>query len=202
MSDPVFKSALADAKTIDGTVDVSVIDDCGMIDLRGDLSDKKFTAAVQKALGISLPSQPRQSTNKGDVTALWLSPDQWLILCPLKKCSKLSEKLQVGLKNIHSLVVDVSDARTIIRVRGKGAREVLMKGAPVDLTDEAIKQGFVRRLQFAEVAALVHVVSTTPDTLDLFVFRSYADYVWDWLAATTSKQSELHIFQTQETAKL
>ena len=39
-------------------------------------------AAAKDALGVDLPRQPRTSVAWGDVKVLWLSIDQWLILCP------------------------------------------------------------------------------------------------------------------------
>ena len=200
MSDPVFRGALAGVKAIDGSVSISAIDDRGMIDLRGDPADKKFAAATKKALGFVLPGEPRTSAGKADVTALWLSPDQWLITCPRGQADVLYTRLVKGLGDIHSLVVNVSDMRTIIRLEGNGAREILMKGAPVDLTTAEYGPGSVRRLRFAELAALIHVISSEPDTIDLYVFRSYGEYTWDWLAATSSKQSELRIFTNQDAA--
>jgi len=200
MSDPVFRSGLASAKAIKGSVSVSAIDDRGMIDLRGMAQDKKFIAACKKVLGFALPTTPRQSSSKQDITALWLSPDQWLITCSRDKAAEIAEKLHDALEGIHSLAVDVSDARSIIRLEGDGAKVVVMKGAPVDLTTSDYEEGYVRRLRFAEMAALIHVVSDSPETIDLYVFRSYGQYAWDWLAATSTKQSSLKLFSAQEVA--
>jgi len=202
MSDPVFRNGLGDAPTIEGSICVSSIDDRGMIDLRGESGDKKFVAACKKVLGLLLPTTPRQSADKGDITALWLSPDQWLITCPRANSEQLAQELQTALSGIHSLAVDVSDARSIIRLEGDGVREVLMKGAPVDLTTSEYVEGYVRRLRFAEMAAMIHVVSDSPQIIDIFVFRSYGRYAWDWLAATSSKQSRLKIFTDQPVAAI
>lgn len=202
MSEPVFQSAMAHAKKVPGSISLSAIDDRGMIDLRGDANNKTFAAAVKKVLGTALPTKPRQSAGKNKITALWLSPDQWLITCPRSTVSKITDKLQANLKNIHSLAVDVSDARSIIRLEGHGAKVVLMKGAPIDLTVPEVTVGYVRRVRFAEIAALVHVISDEPETVDLYVFRSYAQYAWDWLYATSTKQSELHIFCKQSPAEI
>lgn len=200
MSEPIFHGGLANATPIDGSISISVIDDRGMIDLRGDVSDKKFVAAVKKALGFSLPTTPRQSTGKADITALWLSPDQWLITCPRDRAVQLLAKLQTALTVVHSLAVDVSDARSIIRLEGEGARLVMMKGSPVDFTSSEFTSGFVRRIRFAELAGLAHIVSDNPETIDLYVFRSYAQYAWDWLSVTSTNQSKMSIFRDQPIA--
>ena len=56
-----------------------------------------------------------------------------------------------------------------------------MKGASVDLTHTDCDAGTVRRLSFADLAAMVHVVSDRPETLDLYVFRSVGNYVRQFL---------------------
>ena len=40
--------------------------------------------------------------------------------------------------------------------------------------------GFCRRMRYAEIAALLHVVEE--DVFDVYVFRSYAHYTWNFLA--------------------
>jgi len=200
MSEPVFRGALAEAPVIESSITITARDDRGMIDLRGDVGDRKFAATTKKVLGLGLPTKPRHSTGKTQITALWLSPDQWLITCPRDQTAKIADKLQTGLTGLHSLAVDVSDARSIIRFEGEGARMVVMKGAPVDLTLPEITDGYVRRVRFAELAALVHVVSIKPEIVELYVFRSYAQYAWDWLCATSSEQSKLRVFCDQPVA--
>jgi hypothetical protein len=89
---------------------------------------------------------------------LWLSVDQWLVQCPRERSGDLARDLNQALGATSSLVVDMSDARTILRLEGEGVRELIMKGAPVDLTAPEFAKGTVRRLRFGELAAMVHMV--------------------------------------------
>jgi sarcosine oxidase, subunit gamma len=171
------------------------ITDRGMIDLRGLASDKKFMAAAKKALGFDLPKEPRTSMSWGDMKALWLSIDQWLILCPAAKAEATLAKLKAELGGIHSLAVDVSAMRAVMRVEGEDAREVLMKGSSLDLLSDDYTSGTVRRMRFAEIAALLHVVEK--NAFDIYVFRSYADYAWDFICATGKPASRVKLFGKQ-----
>lgn len=164
----------------------------GMIDLRGFASDKKFMAAVKSVLEVDLPKQPRTSASWGDVKALWLSPDQWLILCPADKAESLTAGLRGALGDIHSLAVNVSDMRAIIRLEGEGVRETVMKGTSIDLTDSAYPASTVRRMKFAEIAALLHIVEE--NVIDIYVFRSFAQYTWDFLSKAARKGAEVKLF--------
>lgn len=198
MSDAQFETALAARETPTGlTVEIREMTSRGMIDLRGLPDDPAFVAAVKQALNLDLPTAPRTSAAWGEIQALWLSTDQWLILCPRTKTEELLAALRQALTGIHSLAVDVSDMRTIIRLEGDAARALLLKGSSLDLLSSDYEAGTARRLRFAEIAALLHIVSTKPDVIDLYVFRSYADYAWDWLIANGRTVSEVRQFGKQ-----
>jgi sarcosine oxidase, subunit gamma len=164
----------------------------GMIDLRGLASDKKFLSAAKSVLGFELPKAPRTSTNWGDLKCLWLSIDQWLILCPADKAQTLQQQLVTALGGVHSLVVDVSHMRSVIRVEGEHARTTIMKGTSIDLTHGDYPAGTVRRMKFAEIAALLHIVEK--DVIEIYVFRSYADYAWNFLIKAGRKGAEVRLF--------
>jgi sarcosine oxidase, subunit gamma len=184
MSEAQFESALQSREVPSGlAVEIREITSRGMIDLRGFTTERKFMAAAKEVLGLDLPKVPRTSAAWGDIQALWLSTDQWLILCSRARAGELLAALRKALAGIHSLAVDVSDMRSIIRVEGDEARAVLLKGSSLDLLSPEYAAGTVRRLRFAEIAALLHIVSERPDVIDLYVFRSYADYAWEWFLA-------------------
>ena len=82
--------------------------------------------------------------------------------------------------------------RAIIRLEGEGVREVLMKGSTLDLTDGDYTPGTVRRMRFAEIAALLSIVED--NVIDVYVFRSYADYTWNFLVKAARKGSEVKLF--------
>lgn len=199
MAEPVFMSALAGIAPAPGlSIAVREVTDRGMIDLRGDPKDAAFRQAVEGVLGAALPTTPRTSASSGATAILWLSVDQWLLTCPRAEAPRLAAALKAALGSVHSLVVDLSDARTILRLKGEGVREVLMKGVPVDLTLPEFTPGTVRRLRFGEIAALIHIAGEEPDVIDLYVFRSYARFAWDWLAATARTPARLRLFGRQE----
>jgi sarcosine oxidase, subunit gamma len=193
MLEAVSENALALRVSPDTTyVDIREITERGMIDLRGFTTDRKFVAAVKSTLGVDLPKQPRTSHTWGDIRVLWLSADQWLITCARSKAQALADELSAALNGIHSLVVNVSDMRAIIRLEGARAREVVMKGSSLDLIDGEYMPGTVRRMRFAEIAALLHIVEE--NVIDIYMFRSYADYTWEFLLKAARKGSEVAAF--------
>ena len=194
MLEPFFEPALSNrAEPANTYVALREITTRGMIDLRGFASDRKFMAAVKAVLGVDLPKAPRTSHSFGNIKALWLSPDQWLILSARDRAAELTAELTKALTGLHSLAVDVSDMRCIIRLEGEGAREVMMKSTSLDFTDEDFTAGYVRRVRFAEIAALFNIVEE--HVIDIYVFRSYANYAWDFLLKAARKGSEVGLFK-------
>ena len=189
MLEPVFESPLGHRVAANTYVDMHGITTRGMIDLRGLGTDRKFMAAAKLILGVELPKAPRTSQSFGDIKVLWLSTDQWLILCGRARAPALTRELQDALAPLHALVVDVSDMRAVIRLEGVRVREVMMKGCSLDLLNADYAPGTVRRVRFAEIAALLNIVEDT--VIDLYVFRSYANYAWDFLLKAARKGSEV-----------
>lgn len=193
MLEAKYESALAHrSEPANLSITMREMPERGMIDLRGFASDRKFMAAAKIALGFDLPKNPRTSTTWGDRRALWLSPDQWLITCQRNKAEELTVELAAAFGNVHSLAVNVSDMRTVIRLEGEGVRETVMKGTSIDLTDGHYTPGTVRRMRFAEIAALLHVVEQ--DVIEIYAFRSYANYAWEFLLKAARKGSEVKLF--------
>ena len=197
MSELSYNAPLAGVTAPAGlSISIREIAERGMIDLRGLTSDASFMAAVRSVLGVELPVKPRTSVSWGDVKVLWLSTDQWLILSSRSKANELVASLRAALQGIHVLVVDVSDMRAIIRLEGDGCREVIMKGTSLDLLDPEYVQGCCRRMRYAEIAALLDVVED--DVFDIYVFRSFAHYTWNFLCATAKAPAKLKLFGAQD----
>jgi len=167
----------------------------GMIDLRGDANNEGFRAAVKQATGVDLPLTPRTSSAWGEIKILWLSIDQWLIICPRGRTSEFIGALEAALKGQHIAITDVSDMRAVIRLEGDGVREVLLKGCSLDLLGKDYEPGTVRRVRFAEIAALIQIIDA--QTIELYVFRSYANYAFDFLTVTANAGAQVKLFGEQ-----
>ena len=148
----------------------------GMVTLRADLSDVAVANAVKAAVGSDMPD-----VRKATETALWMSPDELLLLTPYDEAGAAVGKLTDALSGVHHLAVDVSDARTMFKLEGDAAREVLAKGAPVDLARDQFSKGDLRRTRISHVAAAFWQSGENPDVFEIICFRSYASYLWEWL---------------------
>lgn len=163
---------------VDGAVRVERLIGTGMITIRADLSDSKVSQSISGATGCSLPSI-REVVHQAGRSLCWMSPDELLLVAPSGEVPGLIDALMTGLAGAHHLVVDMSDARAHFRLTGAGAREVLAKGAPVDLSREAFGPRQIRRTRLGQVAAAFWMSDETQ--FELVCFASVGGFVAEWL---------------------
>jgi sarcosine oxidase subunit gamma len=147
--------------------------------LRGVPNSTKLKKAVKDTLGVTLPTSASTASTGAGHAILWLGPDEWLVVGAADAPSPISA-LAEALAGQHAAVVDVSDARVCITIRGDRARDVLAKGCPLDLHPRAFGPGRCAQTVLAKAHVLVYQSDDGP-SFDLYVGRSFADYVWRWL---------------------
>lgn len=151
-----------------------------LVNLRGDADDASFLATVRAVAEIDLPLAANTTCSGAGVTALWLGPDEWLIVAPAGVEQSLTATLKERLKGHHAAVVDVTETRTIIAVAGERARDLLAKGCTLDLHPRAFQAGSCAQTGLARTAVLIHLVDAAP-SFEIHVARSFADHLWAWL---------------------
>ncbi len=174
------------AAKLDPSVRVSLRPGPGMVTLRGDLASAPIREAVLAATGLALPDR-RRIVIGGDQAAAWMSPDELLLFTGPGNGDRLAAALGTALSDVHHLAVDVSSARMVFRLEGEGGREVLAKGAPVDLRRAAFGPGDLRRTRLGQVAVAFWMVDAV--TIDLVCFRSVAGFTARWLATAAAPGS-------------
>jgi sarcosine oxidase subunit gamma len=152
----------------------------GMIILRGDPGEDGFTRAVRGALTLDLPLVANTASQGAALSALWLGPDEWLLLCADGSEMAVIASLRTALSGRHAAIVDISDARCVAHLSGAAARDVLARGCAVDFHPRAFTLGAVAQTRLAQAEVIVH--RCTEDGFDIYVARSFADHLWRWLA--------------------
>ncbi len=135
--------------------------------------------AAEKALGFAFPQVACRSASKGDVHALWLGPDEWLILSAVN--DGLGDRLEAAMANHPHSLVEVSDRQIGLRPSGEAVEAVLSVGCPLDLAQAAFPVGMCTRTVLAK--AEIVLWRTGPDTFHLEVWRSFEAYVRQFLTA-------------------
>ncbi len=179
-------------RSFSGFVTVEDQGPTGMVTLRADLRDPSVVEALGAA-GVEVPARG-MLTKSGDVSTLWMSPDELMILSPHGAAAGHVAALNTALGIKHGLVVNVSDARSVFRLTGSGSaiREVLAKLSPADLRASALRVGQVRRSRVAQVPAAFWFASE--EEAHLICFRSVGDYVFGLFRTAAETGSEVNYF--------
>jgi len=175
----------------DGLVKIEELAGQGMVTLRADLKDKAVVTAVEDVFGVTLPDQ-RGTAFDGATGALWMSPDEALLLCAYDEASQKADDLSARLRDAHALVVNVSDARSVFHLKGAMLREVIAKLAPVDMAPGTFEPGRVRRTRFAQVAAAFWMDDAR--SARVVCFRSVAGYMFGILSHAADEASAVNHF--------
>lgn len=132
-------------------------------------------AGVATAIGIELPGEPCRSAHTGTRAALWLGPDEWLLLAPRAEHAILAGAVSRLRGGASGCAVDVSHRNAGLVVEGRTATDVLSAGCPLDLAMPAFPIGMCTRTLFGK--AEIVMWRTGDDAFRIEVWRSFAPYV-------------------------
>lgn len=131
--------------------------------------------AVGLAVGLDLPREANTATTHGDLTALWLGPDEWLLTGPPGSAAGLEERITgAGAE----AVTDVSAARTVLRLTGPRARDLLAHGCALDLHPRVFGPGRCAQTMLARAQV---VLVAREDGFRILVRSSFTGYLTQWL---------------------
>lgn len=149
------------------------------ITLRGDAADAGFSAAVRSVLDFDLPVAANTMARAGEVAALWLGPDEWLIVGAPDSETDLTARLNGALTGMHVSVVDVTANRTVLELSGPSARAVLEKATSLDLRPRGFKPGQCAQTNLARTVGILELAEG--GAWRIYVRNSFALYLADWL---------------------
>lgn len=139
-----------------------------MIEISAQDFISRFVVRGPAGGGLMLPEGPNRAIDAGETAALWLGPDEWLLLGGAAPDTRLA-------------AVDVSHRSVGLRLRGADAAILLAGGVPLDLRLAAFPVGMCTRTIF-EKAEIVLWRRGEADW-HVEVARSFAPYVQELMAA-------------------
>ncbi len=133
-------------------------------------------AAIAAPLGFALPRQPCRAASGADRAALWLGPDEWLILAPAAEAAALFAACEAATAGLPHALTDISHRQTAILVCGTAAEAVLNAGCPLDLRGGTFPVGMCTRTLLGKAEIVLWRIA--PQTFRVEIWRSFADYLW------------------------
>ncbi len=168
---------------------ISEVEPIIKLNLRGKSRD--FLSMVGKILNIILPTEANTSTNNEYITALWFSPDEWLIF-KNNVTNRDTEEIKIEenlFKNISQKklgsVTNVSDQFVLINIQGKNVYELLSSGCPFNFNDFKNKKGAVTQTILNHTDVIIY--NEEINKINLFVRRSFSEHLWSWINDCASR---------------
>ncbi|GAA3837714.1 sarcosine oxidase subunit gamma [Streptomyces coacervatus] len=146
------------------------------LDAKGGAAD-----AVGLALGLQLPLEPNTAIRAGELTALWLGPDEWLVVGPPGSERDLETRIRAAVGEEPVSVTDVSAQRTTLLVSGARALDLLAHGCPLDLHPRAFGAGRCAQTTLARTQVVLVARDEPGAGFWVLVRSSFASYLTDWL---------------------
>ncbi|WP_433447351.1 sarcosine oxidase subunit gamma [Streptomyces sp. CA-142005] len=137
--------------------------------------------AVGLALGLQLPLEPNTAVHAGDVTAVWLGPDEWLVVGLRGTERDLESRIRSAAGDEPVSVTDVSAQRTTLLVGGPRARDLLAHGCSLDLHPRAFGPGRCAQTTLARTQVVLVARDEPRAGFWVLVRSSFAGYLADWL---------------------
>ena len=128
-----------------------------------------------RAFGLALPVETCRAATSGTRAALWLGPDEQLLLGLEADTDAIRDSINSALKGVAHSLVDVSHRQTALEISGPYAAHILNGASPLDLSIEAFPVGMGTRTLLDKSDIVLW--RTREDAFHVEVWRSFADYV-------------------------
>lgn len=145
---------------------------------------------LEDALGYALPGRHGAVTGSGGSSALWLSPDEFLVTSS-ENAGSMLPALEEALRGGPGSVLDLSANRTTLELKGPSARAVLEKGCPMDLHPRSFTENTAVNTNIGRVAVILW--KTGDQSFRIYPRSSFADYLGRWLVDAMAEFSAAEI---------
>ena len=159
------------------------------LNLRG--KKREFFTTVGKNLNMILPTEANTSTTSDKLTAIWLSPDEWMIVSNelVNKDTNKYELNEILFNSISKTnlgaVIDVTDQFVQLELKGKNIYEIFSAGCPFNFNEFKEKIGATTQTVLNHIDVILH--HKEENVVNLFVRRSFAEHLWSWIEDSASR---------------
>ena len=159
------------------------------LNLRGKSRD--FLTTIGQNINIILPLEANTSASSENYTAIWLSPDEWMVVSNNIDSKdnndyEIEELLfnKISKTNLGS-VTNVTDQLVMINLSGEKIFDLLSTGCPFDFNDFKSKKGSSTQTLLAQIDVIIH--HNEINSVNLFVRRSFSEHLMSWINDSASR---------------
>ena len=152
---------------------------------------KDFITTIGKNLNMLLPTEANTSTSGETLTALWLSPDEWMLVSNETVSAdintyQIEDDLINNISKVNlGAVTDVSDQFVMINIKGSKVFDLFATGSPFNFNEFKNKKGSVVQTILSHIDVIIHL--TEINEVNLLVRRSFSEHLHSWLNDSASR---------------
>ena len=147
----------------------------GKLNIRADKSGGKI---VKSITGCTFPPAANKFTTAGERHAVWLGPDEFMIICEAGKDEELASAIHTSFGSLHAAVTNITDALAAFHLKGAAVRQVLAKGCALDLHQNSFTSDDAAQTLLSHAA--VTIMALADDEFIVICRTSFASYLHDW----------------------
>lgn len=132
--------------------------------------------ALETLFDLEFPTTPLRAFQNQAGSALWLGPDEWLVLLRQHRSLETS---------VPCSIVEVTNRNVGIDLHGPNAALTLNSGCPLDLSDKAFPVGACTRTLYAKAEIILW---RRESHYHVEVWRSFYPYLWTLLSNSSQEQ--------------
>ena len=141
---------------------------------------REFFSSVGKSLNMLLPTKPNTSSQGENLTALWLSPDEWMVYFKNDDEKVIFNKLYSEISKVnYGSVTDISDQWICINLKGSKIYDILSTGCSFNFDQFLKTDGLTTQTIVNHIDVILHNKNTY--NINLFVRRSFSEHLCLWL---------------------
>ena len=170
-------------------LEFSLLEPSYKINLRG--KNREFFTRVCKILSLMLPTESNTCSTIKNINALWLSPDEWMIVSneKVQKDSNMYELEEILYNSISKTnlgaVTDVTDQLVLLELKGENIFELFASGSPFNFNEFKEKKGSTTQTLLNNIDVIIH--HKDENLVNLFVRRSFSEHLCSWINDSASR---------------
>jgi len=135
---------------------------------------KDFLNVIKNLFNFDVPPAPNTSNVSDETRIIWTGPNRWLIVEP--ETRDLTSLLKSQIKENSVSIVDLSHARSSLRIDGLMTRDLLLKGAAIDFHPEVFLINHCVQTTFFNLSAVICCLDE--NRFNIFIARGFALDLW------------------------
>ena len=143
-----------------------------------------LASAFTSGLRLALPSAGHANFRE-ELTAVWIQPGTWLVAAPFTGPDDLTRRLTDAAAGTAA-ITDQTFGKSVLRLYGPHARDVLAKGCRVDLHPREFGPGRSAVTPLGQIGCVLIQVDDRP-AYDLIVPATFARAAVEWLETAAAE---------------